>query len=50
MTPEELRERAAECDRLAQQTVRPQDCERLRHTARRWRDLADEEEPQPGRS
>jgi hypothetical protein len=43
-TPEEYRERAAECELLAQEAVRAHDREAMLYTAKRWRDLANEEE------
>ncbi len=44
VTPEEFRERAAECERLAQESFRPHDREVMLYAATRWRELADEED------
>jgi hypothetical protein len=43
-TPEEYRERAADCDRLALEARRPHDREAMQYAAQRWRDMAEEEE------
>lgn len=42
-TPEDYRERAAECERLAEDAT-PTTCETMLYLANRWRALADEDE------
>jgi hypothetical protein len=45
MTAEKsFRERAPECERLAEQSFRPHDRKVMVYAAERWRELADEEE------
>jgi hypothetical protein len=43
-SPSEFRERAAECERLAEEAFRPSDCAAMLDAAARWRQMADEEE------
>jgi hypothetical protein len=43
-TPQEYRERAADCERLAGEAARPHDREAMLYAAKRWHDLAEEEE------
>jgi hypothetical protein len=45
---EECRERAADCERLATESRRPNDREAMLYAASRWRDIADEEENRLG--
>jgi hypothetical protein len=42
--PREFRERAAECERLAEEAVRLRDREIMLYAATRWRQMAAEEE------
>jgi hypothetical protein len=44
LSPAELRERAAECDKQAYVTTEPFTKRMYRELARQWRDLADETE------
>jgi hypothetical protein len=43
-TPQDFRERAAECQRLAEIAVNPETRETLFYVASRWRALAEEDE------
>lgn len=43
-TPQEYRQLADECERLANSMINPAARETMFFVARRWRDLADEEE------
>ena len=43
-TPQELRDRAADCERQAAETTLPRVRETLLYVAARWRELADEDE------
>jgi hypothetical protein len=43
-TPQDFRERAAECERLAEKAIRPEYRETLLYVASRWRALAEEDE------
>jgi hypothetical protein len=44
-TPQYFRERAAECQRLAEEIADPKNRETLLYVATRWRALADEDDP-----
>jgi hypothetical protein len=48
-TPEEFRQRAIECDRLAKRARRPNERETMTFAAARWREMADEVEAKRGR-
>jgi hypothetical protein len=48
-TPEEFRQRAIECDRLAKRARRPSERETMTFAAARWREMADEVEAKRGR-
>lgn len=43
-TPQDFRDRAAECERLAEQFANPAVRETMLHVAATWRRLADEDE------
>jgi hypothetical protein len=42
-----FRQRAVECERLAEESFRPHDRQVMLYAAERWRELADEEEARP---
>ena len=46
---ESFRERAEECEHLAEQSFRPHDRQVMLYAAERWRQLADEEEARTAR-
>jgi hypothetical protein len=43
-TPQDFRDRAAECERLAEKATQPEPRETMLYVASRWRALAEEDE------